>query len=311
VTGKTLEIRGQQIISLKLDGHEFKHPIYVCSLPINAEGLIGLDFMTKTGANLDIGKGKISVAGISKGQKLVSSSPSRQTALTVITSEKKGHSPSPRQQATKEEVGKVSGSTSSWLIKSVEDTIIEPRCRQIVMGKLDATKGENLPPVVCVESAMFPIHGIHPARVLTRVQARSGIQQTSLQGRIVREAARNCAYVMITNFSDEALQVPKATVLGIAEEVSESVVDKINTVGQSCVNTPGETSNGGRKKELYRKLLKGKLEHLPHRERQLIEPVLVKYAHVFHDEELNDCKATNEVEFEIPVGDSTPIRRPL
>jgi len=32
---------------------------------------------------------------------------------------------------------------------------------------------------------------------------------------------------MLTNFSDEALTVPKATVLGVAEEISESVVDKI------------------------------------------------------------------------------------
>ena len=63
-------------------------------------------------------------------------------------------------------------------------------------------------------------------------------------------------------------------------------------------------------KSCTKKLLKGKLEHLPQRERQLIEPVLVKYAHVFHDEELNDFKATNVVEFEIPVGDSTPIGRP-
>jgi len=114
---------------------------------------------------------------------------------------------------------------------------------------------------------------------------------------------------MITNFSDEALTVPKATVLGVAEEVLESVVDKINT-GQSSVNTPDETSKGVRNRELYQRLLKGKLEHLPQHERQLIEPVLVKYAHVFHDEELNDFKATNVVEYEIPVGDSTPIRRP-
>ena len=128
--------------------------------------------MTKTGANVDIWKGKITLAGVSKGQKLVSSSPSRQAALTVFTPEKEGHSPSPRKQVEKEEDGKVNGSTSSWLIKSVEDTVIEPRCRQIVLGKLDATKGENLPSVVCVEPAMVPIHGIHPARVLTRVQAR-------------------------------------------------------------------------------------------------------------------------------------------
>ena len=54
--------------------------------------------------------------------------------------------------------------------------------------------------------------------------------------------------------------------------------------------------------------MKGKLDHLSPHERQLIEPVLVKYA-VFH-EELNDFKATNVVEYKIPVEDTTPIRRP-
>ena len=151
---------------------------------------------------------------------------------------------------------------------------------------------------------MVPIYDVHPARVLTRVQARPSRRLTSPQGRIVSEAARNCACVMITNFSDEALTVPKATVLGVAEEMSESVVDRINTVGQSSVNTSKNI-------ELYRKLLKGKLEHLPPHERQLIEPVFVRYAHVFHDEEPNDFKATNVVEYEIPVEDSIPIRRPL
>jgi hypothetical protein len=33
---------------------------------------------------------------------------------------------------------------------------------------------------------------------------------------------------MIANFRAEALTIPEATVLGIAEEVSESVVNKIN-----------------------------------------------------------------------------------
>ena len=112
---------------------------------------------------------------------------------------------------------------------------------------------------------------------------------------------------MVTNFSDEALTVPKATVLGVAEEVLESVVDKINTVGQSSVNTPDETSKGVRNIELYQRILKGKLEHLPQHERQLIEPVLVKYAHVFHDEELNDFKATNVVEYETLFPSGAPL----
>jgi len=36
---------------------------------------------------------------------------------------------------------------------------------------------------------------------------------------------------MLTNFSDEALTVPKATVLGVAEGIPESILDKINKVG--------------------------------------------------------------------------------
>jgi hypothetical protein len=33
---------------------------------------------------------------------------------------------------------------------------------------------------------------------------------------------------MLANFSSEELTIPKATILGVAEEVSESLVDKIN-----------------------------------------------------------------------------------
>jgi len=42
-----------------------------------------------------------------------------------------------------------------------------------------------------------------------------------------------------------------------------------------------------------------------------IEPVLVKYAHVFHDEEANDFKGTPIIEHEIQVGDAQPINGPL
>jgi len=77
-----------------------------------------MDFIKKTGAKLDIGKGEISLAVISKGLKLVRSSPVRQAALTVFTLEKEGHSPPLRQQVANEKDGKVSKSTSSWLIKT-------------------------------------------------------------------------------------------------------------------------------------------------------------------------------------------------
>jgi len=48
------------------------------------------------------------------------------------------------------------------------------------------------------------------------------------------------------------------------------------------------------------------LDNLPREERQLIEPVFLKYAHLFHDDETNDFKGTNIIEHEIPVGDAGP-----
>jgi hypothetical protein len=39
----------------------------------------------------------------------------------------------------------------------------------------------------------------------------------------------------------------------------------------------------------------------------VIEPVLIRYAHIFHDDENNDFKSTNLVEHKIITGDAQPI----
>ena len=41
-----------------------------------------------------------------------------------------------------------------------------------------------------------------------------------------------------------------------------------------------------------------------HAERKIIEPVLIKYAGIFHDDEDNDFKSTNVVVHKIETGDS-------
>jgi hypothetical protein len=61
---------------------------------------------------------------------------------------------------------------------------------------------------------------------------------------------------------------------------------------------------------LYRNLINWKLDHLSQEDRELTEPILLKYAHVFHDEETNDFKENNVMEHEILIGDARPIRRP-
>jgi hypothetical protein len=47
---------------------------------------------------------------------------------------------------------------------------------------------------------------------------------------------------------------------------------------------------------LNQKLLQGKLDHLSKEERELIEPILLEYSHVFHDEESNNFKGTDVIE---------------
>lgn len=66
-------------------------------------------------------------------------------------------------------------------------------------------------------------------------------------------------------------------------------MNKINR-GHSSSDVPTDSRSCEKIKALFQKLLQEKLDHLQRNERQLIEPVLVKYEHVFHEEELNDFK---------------------
>jgi hypothetical protein len=61
-------------------------------------------------------------------------------------------------------------------------------------------------------------------------------------------------FVILANLSDEELTVPKATILGVAEEISESLVDKLQK--RSSTEPYGKTKN----EVLQSKLLKGKLD---------------------------------------------------
>jgi hypothetical protein len=51
---------------------------------------------------------------------------------------------------------------------------------------------------------------------------------------------------MVTSFSDEELILPKATVLGVEEEIYESSVDRINTKNKTGVSEPSKPPEGGK-----------------------------------------------------------------
>jgi hypothetical protein len=54
-----------------------------------------------------------------------------------------------------------------------------------------------------------------------------------------------------------------------------------------------------------------KLANLSSAERKILEPVLITYAGIFHNNEDNDFKSTNVLVHKIETGDATPIKRHL
>ena len=321
VTGEALEIRGQQSVTVKFSGREFSHNFFVCSLPTEAAGLLGMDFLRGSGAKIDFERCNMSLTDVGRMPHTYAETLTGHTALTVFAKDKEGHSSQSKQKEARRKDEQfpasphleVTASQSiTWLVKAKQNVTIAPRCRQIVIGELENEREQELPQLVCVEPVQIPIEGIFPARALTRVNVSVGqsASVTSQREQAETRPPNSCAYVMIANFSDEPLTIPKSTVLGIAEEISETVVNKINPPGESDAKLPIKPPRKGKNEALYRRLLRGKLDHLSLEDRQQIEPILVKYAHTFHDEETNDFMGTNVVEHEILLTDPRPIRRP-
>ena len=106
-------------------------------------------------------------------------------------------------------------------------------------GIVESGKEQKRPPFICIEPVQIPIEGILPARGLSRVE-QSEYVMTSQDGRKPTRRLHSCACVTVANFSDEALTIPKATVLGIAEGISESLVDKINARPETNLIEPAK-----------------------------------------------------------------------
>jgi len=87
------------------------------------------------------------------------------------------------------------------------------------------------------------------------------------------------------------LTIPKATIFGVAE-VSESGINRINAGSKIDMNRP-EKPRRKKRNEVYSILLQGKLDHQPQEERQLRESLLLKDAHLFHDEKDNEFNGTD------------------
>ena len=84
---------------------------------------------------------------------------------------------------------------------------------------------------------------------------------------------------MLANLSVEKLTVPKHTVLGIAQQVSEEMIDKIRVEEGSDID---RTTRKRKKETLHEKLLPGKLNRLTPEDGWHTEPILLKYSHAMN-----------------------------
>ena len=151
--------------------------------------------------------------------------------------------------------------------------------------------------------AYFPPEDSH------EIRANSCSKQPTREYRDVSRTQKNCAFIMVANFSNEELNIPKATVIGISEEVTVEIVFRINVREKSEPQSLGNREKENKNKTLYKKLLEGKLDHQSEDEKRTLEPVLLRYAHVFH-EQTNDFKGTTVIEHQILVDNARPIRKP-
>jgi len=226
ITGEALNIRGQQHVSFVLDGRKLDHTFLVCPIPTEADGLLGTDFLDRTGVEINFECGKLSLASNYKAPTAGNGISADRAALTVFPEHEMGRKPQgtrPVEPHLNKQSLDNPGSTQttqcsrSWLVRATETITLAPRCGLVVTAKTELEKERSLHSLLCVEPATIPLEGILPARVLSRVG--TSVHETSQPGR---------ALVMLANFSHETLTLPKSTVLGVAEEVSEELVDKIN-----------------------------------------------------------------------------------
>jgi hypothetical protein len=124
----------------------------------------------------------------------------------------------------------------SWIVKTTETIKPAPKAKQIVVGRMEMSKRRESPELVCVEPAQLPLEGVLAARGLSRIFTKAQ-QPTKTQEAII--SVTSCdqlsstqtgmyVHVIVVNFSHEEIQLPKATILGVAEQTSASVVADIN-----------------------------------------------------------------------------------
>jgi hypothetical protein len=333
VTGDALDVKGEQRVAFWINNVKYEHQFLV-SIPTTAAGILGMDFLLEYGVEINFGKAELKLQDFSKfrhgsrkrGRRARGTAD--HLALTIFsTLENHQVSVSQENKRNVNDVRQYKKPTRvevkdaiPYLVKLTSETRLEPRARQVVLGKLEIPKRQEPPELVCVEPTQIPVQGIGSARTLACVVTGATDRAKRQRDENATSAISCCrgrtsavVHIMVANFSEEAVVFPKATVIGIAEEISEGLVASVNegTDFEPQLDSEDRKKDGSSQStEKFKKFVAEKLAHLTPREKSVLQPVLFRFSHVFHKESSNYFKGTDLVEHQVITGDAQPIRRP-
>jgi hypothetical protein len=184
LTGKELAVTGVQEAEFWCGNVKYSHQFHVCVLPTDVDGILGMDFLARVKANLNLQKLELSMLKRAVEEHATLDGPARRAgetvykvALTVFTtsSDEVAERQAPETSGSKgnqspNEV--ILQDADSWLVKTTETIKLAPRARKIVVGQLEKPKRQVSPELVCVEPAQIPLEGILAARGLAKVTAK-------------------------------------------------------------------------------------------------------------------------------------------
>jgi hypothetical protein len=324
ITGANLCIEGEQVVEFSLHDRTFRHPFYVCFLPMDADGLVGMDLLMKLKAQLDLDSLTFEVRQRTKPvQESDDYGPTRRAnhmAFTVfmvqggprkcrVQSVRMSGSDSQQEAVMILRPHKINLKESeAWIVKTTEMLRLAPRTKQMVMASVDFPKHRQKPQLVCVEPAQLPVEGVLVARALSRTVQKPAPQTLKLQAMMVmmsvdsqlsQSSPHVYVHVMMTNFAHEEIVLPKSTAVRLDEEISEALLAAINAEKTPLVGPGARHPPQNEIDPEFRKYVEEKLAQLIQDDRQVKEPILLKYQHVFHDKTHNDFKGTDLVKHRI------------
>ena len=154
VTGEALDVVGQQLVSFTLGGKGLNHSFLVCPLSTETAVLLGTDFFKKFGAEISFKNRILTSSGRPEALRESPWTRMKHTALTMFMQDKARHSPRSKQPKESSLTNNSTRGTQEdtapslnqvWLVRSIENVTIEPRCRQIMTGRLEGKKGQSFP----------------------------------------------------------------------------------------------------------------------------------------------------------------------